>query len=138
MLKNFIEKGFAVKEDLSCSETILYGANKVWNLGLDKNSLKMAAGFSRGLYIESICGALSAGAMVLSRLYIQDRAHESPRNGELVKELIDEYKKLMGSEICSTLRENHRTEEKGCTAVIIAAAGILDRIIEREGIPEGE
>lgn len=138
MLKSFLENGFAEKEDLSCSETILYGANKVWNLGLDKNSLKMAAGFSRGLYIESICGALSAGAMVLSRIYIKDRAHESTRNGELVKELIDEYKNLMGSTTCTTLRENHRTEEEGCTAVILAAADILDRIIEREGFPEGE
>lgn len=138
MLKNYIENGYGVKEDLSCSETILYGANQTWKLGLDKNALKMAAGLSRGLYIESVCGALSAGAMVLSRIYIEDRAHESTRNGDLVKELIEEFRKLMGSEICSTLRENHRTEKEGCKAVICAAAGILDGIIEREGIPEGE
>lgn len=135
MLRNYIEKGFGLKEDLSCSETILYGANQVWNLKMDKNALKMAAGFSAGFYNGNICGALSAGAMVLSRIYIRDRAHESPRNGELVKKLIDEFKELMGSEMCTSLRENHRTEEEGCRPVIIAAAGVLDSIIEREGYP---
>jgi len=138
MLKKFIENGFGLKEDLSCSETILYGANQVWNLGLDKNALKMAAGLSAGFYNENICGALSSGAMVLSRIYIRDRAHESPHNGELVKELINEYKKLMGSEMCGPLRESHRTEDEKCRPVIIAAAGVLDMIIEREGLPEGE
>ncbi|MDC7232171.1 MAG: C-GCAxxG-C-C family (seleno)protein [Spirochaetales bacterium] len=138
MIKNYIEQGFGLKEDLSCSETILYAANTVHKLGLDKNSLKMAAGLSGGFYTQNICGALSAGAMVLSRIYIRDRAHESPVNGELVRELIEEYRQLMGSELCLPLKEAHRTEEEKCRPVIIAAAGVLDRIINREGIPRGE
>ncbi|MDC7241535.1 MAG: C-GCAxxG-C-C family (seleno)protein [Spirochaetales bacterium] len=138
MLKDFIENGFGIDEDLSCSETILYGANKVWNLGLDKKALKMAAGLSGGLYTGNICGALSASAMVLSRLYIRDRAHESSYNADLVLELIESYKTLMGSELCGPLKENYRTEEEKCRPVIIAAAGVLDSIIEREGIPQGD
>jgi len=138
MLKSYLENGFGLKEDLSCSETILYGANQVWDLGLDKNSLKMAAGLSAGLYTENVCGALAAGAMVLSRLYIKDRAHESPYNGNLVKELIEEYKSLMGSDHCGPLKAQYRTEEAKCRAVIIAAAGVLDTIIEREGLPVGD
>jgi len=138
MLKNYLVDGFGVKEDLSCSETILYGANDVWNLGIEKDSLKMAAGFSAGLYTDNICGALSAGAMVLSRLYVKERAHESGDNGNLVKELIEEYKTLMGSELCGPLKEKYRTEEEKCRPVIIAAAGVLDSIISREGIPLGD
>lgn len=138
MLKDYIQKGFGLKEDLSCSETILYGANQVWKLGLDKNALKMTAGLSAGFYTDNVCGALSAGAMVLSRLYVKDRAHESSYNGDLVKELIEEYRSLMGSELCGPLKEKHRTEEEKCRPVIIAAAGVLDSIIKREGIPEGD
>jgi len=135
MLKEYIETGFGIGEDLSCSETILYGANKVWDLGLDKNALKMAAGLSAGCYTENICGALTAGIMVLSRLYVEDRAHESSYNGELVEELIKTYREEMGSELCTPLKDKYRTEEEKCRPVIIRAAEVLDRIVKREGIP---
>jgi len=137
MLKEYIQNGFGIGEDLSCSETILYGANDVWNLGLSKNALKMAAGLSAGCYTENICGALSASALVISRLYVNDRAHESPRNSELVEEIITHYKECMGSDLCKPLRETHRTEEDKCRTVIIRAAEILDQIVMREGIPTG-
>ncbi|MDA3957705.1 C-GCAxxG-C-C family (seleno)protein [Oceanispirochaeta sp.] len=138
MLKEYIENGFGLEEDFSCSETILYGANQVWNLGLSKKALKMSAGLSAGCYSDNICGALSAATMVLSALYIRDRAHEGSYNDGLVKELIDNYRKLMGSELCAPLKTNHRTEKEKCRPVIIAAAGVLDQIIAREGLPEGD
>ena len=138
MLKEFIEDGFGIKEDFSCSETILYGANHVWNLGLDKRAMKMSAGLSAGCYSDNICGAISAGVLVLSCLYVKERAHENNYNDGLVKELIEKYRHLMGSELCGPLRTNHRTEEEKCRPVIIAAAGILDQIIEREGLPKGD
>ena len=135
MLKEFIEEGFGIAEDLSCSETILYGANQVWNLGLDKKALKMAAGLSSGCYTGNICGALSAGALVLSSLYVIDRARNSPRCAELIEEFITLYKEQMGSDLCDPLKERYRTEEEKCRKVIIRAAEILDEIITREGLP---
>ncbi|QEN09027.1 hypothetical protein EXM22_13890 [Oceanispirochaeta crateris] len=138
MLKEYIKNGFGIEEDFSCSETILYGANEVWNLGLDQNALKMSAGLSAGCYTDNICGALSAGSMVLSRLYIKERAHENDYNKGLVKELIEGFRQNMGSELCAPLKTNYRTEEEKCRSVIIAAAGVLDQIIEREGLPEGD
>jgi C_GCAxxG_C_C family probable redox protein len=137
MLKEYIQKGFGIKEDLSCSETILYGANHVWNLGLGENALKMAAGLSSGCYTENICGALCAASMVLSCLYVNDRAHNSPRNKELVQEMIGLYKKRMGSDMCRDLKTMHRTEEEKCRPIIIRAAEVLDQIILREGLPSG-
>ena len=81
--------------------------------------------------IESVCGALTASIMVLSRLYVQDRAHESDRIKDLVKELFDLYAEEMGSIICAPLKEQHRTKETGCHTVIVKAAEILDTIIAR-------
>lgn len=131
MLRDLLEKGFGVKEDLNCAERILYGANEVYKLGLDREDLKVAAGFGGGMAIESVCGALTASIMVLSRMYVRDRAHESEHIKDLVKELFDLYTEEMGSIICAPLKENYRTEETGCHVVIAKAAEILDGIIER-------
>ena len=49
MLKELIQDGHGIKEDLNCSETILYGANQVYHLDLNPDSLKMAAAFGGGM-----------------------------------------------------------------------------------------
>lgn len=132
MLKERIEEGFGKKEDFNCAEKILYGANEVYNLGLEKNCLKLAAGFGGGMGIESICGALAASVMVLSKLFVKNNAHESDRIKELSKELFSTYEKEMDSIICKPLKDNYRTESAGCDKVIIKAAQILDNIVQRE------
>ncbi len=132
MLRKLVEEGFGEEEDLNCSETILYGSNIVYDLGLDHESLKMAAGFGKGMAIESVCGALTAAIMVLSKLYIVDRAHEGERIKELTAELLNRYQEDMGSIDCSYLREHYRTEEKKCYYIKLKAAEILDEIIAKE------
>src|SRR5690554_169748 len=79
MLKELIESGFGNEEDYNCAEKILYGANKVYNLGLDKKALKLSAGFGGGMGIESVCGALTAAVMVLSHIYVENIAHEGDK-----------------------------------------------------------
>ena len=87
MVSELIKNDFGIKEkeDFSCSEKILYGANQVYELGLDKESLKLAAGLSGGVYTGKLCGALSASAMVLGKLFVKDRAHEGDYCGKLLK-----------------------------------------------------
>lgn len=134
MVSKLIEEDFGHvdKEDFSCSERILYGSNIAYNLGLDKESLKMSAGLSAGVYAERTCGALTAGAMVLAKLFVKDRAHEGEYHKELINELITRYEEEMGTSGCAELKEDHRTEEEGCKFVILKAAHILDHIILRE------
>jgi len=135
MVKQLIEEGFGTeeREDYSCSEKILYGANQVYRLGLDKQSLVMAAGLSGGVYTGKLCGAVSASALVLSRLYVKDRAHAEPRCGELVEEFVTRFEGALGTTSCGALKEKYRTEEEGCKAIVFRAAEILDDIIAREG-----
>lgn len=132
MLAELIKQGFGEKEDLNCAEKILQGANIAYNLGLDKEALKLVSGFGGGMAIEDKCGALTASIMVLGKLFIKDRAHESTRIKELTNELFEEYKKEMGSIDCAPLKEAHRTEELKCRNIILKAAEILDRIVKRE------
>ena len=135
MLGQLLQQGYAEGKDLNCAETILYGANEAYSLGLDRDDLKVAAGFGGGMAIESVCGALTGAIMVLGRLFVEDRAHASPHLKELIKELLVRYREEMGSIQCDALKERYRTEEKKCRDVIHKAARILDEVIEsgREG-----
>lgn len=132
MLQDLIKAGYGVEEDLNCAETILYGANIAYQMGLDPEDLKVAAGFGGGMAIESVCGALTAAIMVLGRLYVKERAHESSQIKELTQELFDVYTKEMGSIYCSPLKAAHRTETEKCRMVVLKAAEILDQMVERE------
>ncbi|NLK07141.1 MAG: hypothetical protein GX316_00410 [Firmicutes bacterium] len=132
MLEELLEQGFGNAEDLNCAEKILYGANEAYGLGLDKEALKMAAGFGGGMTIESVCGALTAAIMVLGKLFIEDRAHESTYIKELTVELFNKYTNAMGDIYCAPLKEKHRTEELLCHNVIVEAAKVLDEIVARE------
>lgn len=132
MLAERIKNGFGEKEDLNCAEKILSAANTEYNLGLDNESLKLASGFGGGMAIQDKCGALTAAIMVLGKLFVKKRAHETEKIKELTQELFDEYTKEMGYIDCKPLKEMHRTEELKCRDVIAKAAEILDRIVMRE------
>jgi len=132
MLKELIQEGYGVKEDLNCAETILYAANQVYHLNLNSDSLKLAAAFGGGMGIESVCGVLAGSLMVLGRLFIKETAHKHPEIKELSKELFDTFQKEMGDILCKPLKDNYRTEEKKCREVILKGAEVLDKIIIRE------
>lgn len=132
MLTDLIKQGFGEKEGLNCAEKILQAANIAYDMGLDKEAMKLAAGFGGGMAIEDKCGALTASVMVLGKLFVKDRAHESTRIKDLAKELFAEYAKEMGSIDCKPLKESSWTEELKCRDIIVKAAEILDRIVKRE------
>jgi C_GCAxxG_C_C family probable redox protein len=132
MLKELIQEGYGVKEDLNCAETILYAANQVYHLDLNSDSLKLAAAFGGGMGIESVCGVLAGSLMVLGRLFIKETAHKHPEIKELSKELFDTFQKEMGDILCKPLKDNYRTEERKCREVILKGAEILDKIVTRE------
>ena len=71
MLAELIESGFGNSEDFNCAEKILYGANQAYQLGLNKDALKLSAGFGGGMGIGDTCGALTASVMVLSLLFVK-------------------------------------------------------------------
>lgn len=132
MLSELLRQGYGEDLDLNCAEKVVYAANKVYNLGLDHESLKMAAGFGGGMGMENVCGALTGGVMVLGRMFIVNRAHESDKIKLLTRELFERYEKEMGSTVCKPLKDMHRTEEQKCRNIIAKAAEILESIIDRE------
>ncbi len=131
-LSELLKQGYGEDLDLNCAEKILYASNEVYDLGLDHASLKMSAGFGGGIGMESVCGALTGGVMVLGTLFIVNRAHESDRVKLLTREFFESYESEMGSTVCKPLKDMHRTEELKCSNIIVKASKILEAIIDRE------
>jgi C_GCAxxG_C_C family probable redox protein len=131
-LSELINNGYMEQEDLNCAETILFGSNRLYKLGLNRRALKLAAGFGAGMGIETTCGALTGAVMVLSRIFAKDKGHDTPRLKELCTEFLEEYRRHMGAIDCKPLKENYRTEELKCRGVVVKSAEILERLIERE------
>ncbi|HZJ56755.1 MAG TPA: C-GCAxxG-C-C family (seleno)protein, partial [Clostridia bacterium] len=127
-----IKNGFGEEEGLNCAEKILYGANVAYKLGLDKEALKLSAAFGGGMAIEDKCGALTGALMVLGKLFVKEKAHESDKIGALTRELFKEYGMEMGYIDCTPLKKEYRSEEEKCNYVILKAAQILDKIVTRE------
>ncbi|GLI51802.1 hypothetical protein TSYNTROOL_18880 [Tepidanaerobacter syntrophicus] len=132
MLTEKIEKYYSKEFDLNCAETMVYSANEEYGLNLDKKALKMASGFGGGMGIESVCGALTGGIMVLGVLFTKEKAHESERVKTLEKEFLSRYKDKMGDILCKPLKEKHHNDEVRCLNVIKEAGVILDDIVRRE------
>lgn len=130
MLYDLIMNDFGEKEDYNCAEKILYGANEAYDLGLSKDALKISAAFGGGMGIESVCGALTGAVMALSSKYVKDIAHEDEKIKELTKELFAKYEEEMNSINCKELKTKYKREDIGCKNVILAAAKILDNIVE--------
>ena len=130
MLYELIEKGFGEEENYNCAEKILYGANEAYDLGLDKDALKLSAAFGGGMGIESICGALTGSVMALSSKYVEDIAHENREIKDLTRQLFEKYGEEMGSIRCDELKGKYKKEDIGCKDVILKAAKILDTIVE--------
>ena len=130
MLYELIKDGYGNEEDYNCSEKILYGANQVYNLNLNKEALKLSAAFGGGMGIESVCGALTGAVMVLSSKYVKNIAHEDKKPFDLSKELFEKYESKMGSIQCNELKAKYKKEDIGCRDIILEAARILDNIIK--------
>lgn len=128
----WVAAGEGEKLDLNCAESILYGANAAYGLGLDRSFLRVASGFGGGMGLEKHCGALTGSVMVLGLLFTRDRGHESSFVEDLNRELTARFEKVMGNTDCAPLKRDHRDDSFGCRKVILAAAEILDEIIRRE------
>jgi C_GCAxxG_C_C family probable redox protein len=132
MLVEKCEKYYDKKYDLNCAETILYAANEEYKLNMGHNTLKLSGGFGGGMGVEGVCGALTGAVMVLGRVFVNKRSHESERVKLLTKELVERFTERLKTRQCDELKKLYRDDNKRCMDIVGAAAEILDDIIKRE------
>ena len=130
-LYEYLHNGFGKEEDLNCAEKMLYGANTVYNLGIDKSDSKLAAGFGGGMGLGLTCGILTGAIMAFSKAFIIERGHESTFLKELEFEFVSRFKELTSHTDCTPLKEEYRDPIDGCDYIIFEAAKIFDDIMQR-------
>lgn len=131
-LYDYLLNGFIDEDGYNCAERILYGANSAYDMGLSKESLKLAAGFGGGMAMGYTCGVITAGVMVLSHLFVKDCAYESKYTKTLICELVQNVEAALTASDCERLKVLYRTETGKCKHIILEGARTLDGIVLRE------
>lgn len=124
-----VASDYMLRNDLNCAETMLRGANEAFDLGLPETALRVAAGFGGGMGREGTCGALTGALMALGALRSAGKSHQDPGFGALRDELVRRFEERFGSLECSEIKRAHRTEARGCSAVVEATAEIMDEVL---------
>jgi C_GCAxxG_C_C family probable redox protein len=124
-----MQQGYMKKNDLNCAESMLWGANRVYGIGISDRGLRAASAFGGGMGIEDLCGAASGGLMALGALLTKDRAHAEPEVKEAAVEFLRRFRDHFGTLECRAIKETHRSPDQGCAPVVARAAAILDEVI---------
>lgn len=128
----YLAQGLVDDPNYNCCEKMVRAADVIYNLGLSENALRMPAGFGGGMHEGYVCGALTGAIMVLGMLFVKERAKEGTLSEELTKELFARYRQRMGHVDCEPLKAAYRTEAEQCRNVILAAAAVVDELVEEQ------
>lgn len=127
--------GYYIEEGYNCAEAVLRLANEEWNLGITEDALKLVSGFGGGMGCGDTCGALSSAIAVLSRIYVEDKAHAAEGFSEICKEFCQSFEKKLGSTNCAILKEKNVVEGKRCFKTVEEAYMLLENfLIKKEKI----
>jgi len=108
---------------------------------VDSRTLRMTTGFAGGIgsTYRDLCGALSAGIMIISALHGRTRlAEDDARCLELATDYRDRFARKLGSVYCHELRADRYGSQgqEPCSVLVRRAAGILLEVLEGEGHEE--
>ena len=132
------------KEGCSCSQAVLAAFSDV--VGLDEQSAKrIALGLGGGVgRMREVCGAVSAGAMVIGALAGGSDGSQKKEAYEAVQEFAAEFEKRNGAIVCRELLKlkagekssptpDERTEQyykiRPCAGLVYDAAQILEKML---------
>lgn len=132
-----ISQEYYTNHGFNCSESILHAGNDYYQLGLHDEDMKILSGFGSGMYVGSTCGALVACNAVLSKLIVEEKAHDHldalrPAAARLVRN----FKNSLSHSDCAKIKPVHYSKEKKCFETVSLASNVLDQTI-RELCEEG-
>ena len=130
-MKDIMTKYRSGEYDLSCSESMLYAFNEKYNLNVSKESYRMMAPFSGGMYEGETCGILTGGLAVLGIMFTNNVSHDSELLHEVVLDFKNQFLTTFQSKECNMLKAYKKTEANGCTDFIIEGALLLDEVIQK-------
>ena len=113
----------------NCAEAVLLWADGKYGLHVAPEDVKLVSGFGGGLGCGENCGALLGAVAALSKMLVQDRAHETAGLREACAGLTDRFREDLGSIECAELKKKYRRPDVRCLFVVERAAAILDGFI---------
>lgn len=127
-LKDYIGK-YYFDQNYNCAETILRAGNEYYDLGLNDRDMIMVGAFGAGVQCGNTCGAILAGASILSMKYVEAKAHESADIKPVVTKLIRLFNLKYGSTLCKDIKPQSFAPEYRCLKTVEAACDILEQTI---------
>ena len=134
MLKDLVGK-YYLDQNYNCAESILRAGNEYYDLGLHDRDMIVAAAYGGGIQSGNTCGAVLAGAGILSMKYVEQKSHDSKDIKPVVLKLIQQFNKTYGSVLCKDIKPQSFKPEYRCQKTVETACDILEAVIadyERE------
>lgn len=128
MLKDLLGK-YYFDQNYNCAETIIRAGNEYYNLGLHDRDMIMVAAYGAGIQSGNTCGAVLAGASILSMKYVEARAHESEDIRPVVMNMMRKFNAKYGSTMCKDIKPQSFNPEQRCHKTIEAACDIIEEVI---------
>ena len=118
---------YYTKENYNCAEAVIRGANDFYGLDIGKEDMKMFGGYGAGIYAGLVCGALIAGAAVLSKMVVVEKAREEQATVRpVINGFVKTFKELLQGTSCAELRPKYYTKEMSCLKTVLLASQALE------------
>ncbi len=128
MLKDYIGKHY-FEGNYNCAETVLRAANEYYDLGLTENEMLLVGVYGAGIQTGNTCGAVLSAAAVLSKKYVEAKAHESKDIKPVTMLLMRKFKQKYASTLCKEIKPQSFNPEYRCLKTVEAACDILEETI---------
>ncbi len=125
MLKDAMGK-YYFDGNYNCAETLLRAANDYYDLGLTDNEMLLVGVYGAGIQTGNTCGAVLSAAAVLSKKYVEAKAHESGDIKPVTTILMRKFKQKYGSTLCKDIKPQSFAPEYRCQKTVEAACDILE------------
>ena len=128
MLKDIYQK-YYFDQNYNCAETIIRAGNEYYKLDLHDRDMIMLAAYGAGIQSGNTCGAILAGASILSMKYVESRAHESQDIRPVVLKMMQRFNAKYSSTLCRDIKPQSFSPEIRCQKTIEAACDIIEDVI---------
>ena len=118
----------------NCAESLVAAANEAWDLKLDAQALKLAAGLGGGMQIGDVCGAISGAICALGCLMVQTKAHDCADLKPVTQKLMSAYRERLNSLRCDEIKPQLFDPACRCGNTVVVCADIFEEVLKEQGI----
>ena len=130
MLKDLTNK-FYLNDNVNCAESMLLGANEIYNLNLNNDDIMLVSAFGGGLGCGLTCGALCGALSVLGKVYKTKTYATKEGMKDISTAFVKDFKESLGDIGCDILKEKYRRDDTKCAEVVKITSELLEKHISK-------